>query len=103
VSARRLPSRPRVPRRVRGEFRQTGTALVRVHPVDPLDHRRDDTGNLVAVLAELGVLAHQRPQYRPDLCLAPVFHRVVQRVDLGLALDTLAYVLVHYRALLAPR
>ncbi len=84
---------------LRSEFGQPLAALLGVHPVDPLDDRRDNAGYLVAVLAELRVLAHERAHYCADLCLAVVFHRVEKRVLLGLSLDALSKLVVHYRSL----
>jgi len=67
------------------------------HPVDALDDRRDDPRNLVAVLAKLGVLAHQRPHDRTDLRLAVVFDRVEERVGLGGLAHAVFQIVVHYR------
>ena len=54
-------------------------------------------GHRVAVLAEVGVLAHQRAHDGPHVGLALVFDRVDERVLLCLRLDSLAEFVVHCR------
>jgi PAS domain S-box-containing protein len=80
-----------------GELGDALATLRSIHLVDSVDDRGDDARNLVAVLAELRVLAHERPHDGPDLCLAVVFDGIEEGVRLGGLLDTLAYVVVHGR------
>jgi len=90
----RLVGRQRL-ERLGVEFGEALALLLGSEPVDPLDDRRGDPGHRVAVLAELGVVAHQRAHDRADLCLPSVLERVHQRRHLGGALDALPEFGVH--------
>jgi len=53
------------------------------------------------VLAEVGIVAHERPHYCAHVGLALVLDRVDEGVFLCLRLDPLAEFVVHYRAVRA--
>jgi hypothetical protein len=79
----------------RGEFlgceRLQSLALLRRREVvDAPDHATDDSGDLVAVGAEVGILPHQGAHHGSDVGVALVFDRVQERVLFGLALDAFA-------------
>ena len=82
------------------EFFESLAAFLGRHAPDPADDGADDLGYLVAVLAELGVFAHQRAHDGTHLRVAVVFQRVEEGVLLGLLFHSLADVVVHWASVL---
>jgi hypothetical protein len=80
---------------VRRERLEAVAPLVFVHPAHLGYDRRDHLGDLVAVRAEVGILAHQRTHDRAHVGIAAVFERVEQRGRLAGRLHPLTEFVVH--------